>query len=145
MKTKRKRSDSVLWQNPQHQRKIKQNSICIVNIHTCLTVVCIELFFTTVTQPTMQLPFQMFPSVNRINQGATSLPFSASQPLIALPFTQRNQAVAQLPQGQMWHSGLSYTQPAPTLQTFPQQNVIFYTRYSPFVRRCFNIGTITAH
>ena len=69
----------------------------------------------------MQLPFKMLPPVNRINQGATSLPFSELQPLMAQPSTERNQAVTRLPQGQMWHPGLTYTQPAPTLQTFPQQ------------------------
>ena len=69
----------------------------------------------------MQLPFQMLPPVNRINQGATSLPFSELQPLMAQPSTERNQAVTRLPRGQMWHPGLSYTQSAPTMHTFPQQ------------------------
>ena len=83
--------------------------------------ICIALFSTLVTQPGMQLPFQILPSVNRIHQGAISLPFSESQPLMVLPSTERNQAVARLPQGQMWHPGMIYTQPAPTMQNVAQQ------------------------
>ena len=83
--------------------------------------VCLELFSTTVNQPAMKFPFQMWPTANGFYQGVTSLPYSASQPLTALPSTERNQAVRRPPRSQMWHPGMNYTQTAPTMQNIAQQ------------------------
>ena len=79
------------------------------------------LFSTTVNQPAMQFPFQMLPPVNGFHQGVTSLPYSAARPVIALPSTERNQAVTRPPRRQMWQPWMDYTQPAPTMQNIAQQ------------------------
>ena len=80
-----------------------------------------RFFSTTVNQPAMQLPFHMLPSVNGIYQGVTSLPYSESQQLMAPSSIERNQTATRLPQGQMWHPGMIYTQPTPTMQNVAHQ------------------------
>ena len=60
----------------------------------------------------MQFPIHMLPTMYG---GYTGVPYSASQPLMAVPSAERNQAVTRLPQGQTWHPGMNHTQTAPTI------------------------------
>ena len=57
------------------------------------------------------------PTINETYQTVTSLPYSASQPLMALPFKKRNQALTPLQQGHIIYPGMPFTSQAPTMQT----------------------------
>ena len=53
-------------------------------------------------------------------------------PPMALPFTARNQDVTQPSRGQMWHPGVSYTQPAPAIKGIKQEVTSFqYSESQP--------------
>ena len=81
--------------------------------------------------PVMQFPIQMLPTMYG---GYTGVPYSASQPLMALPSTQSNQAVTRLPQGQTWHPGMNHTQTAPKINgTYHGVTSLPYTVSQPLM------------
>ena len=62
---------------------------------------------------------QKAPTINGTYQGATSLPYTASQPLVALPSTEGNQALTWLQQGHILHQGIPSQ--APTVENLDPQ------------------------